>query len=341
MKIKKNAIQFGSLLLALAFILSACNPAPAAPTQTQSDPAPVLTGAAQTAEARLTSMAQENPTSTPAPPTDTPQPTLEHSPTPEVIASPVIAASATSTQAVQGGDNAVFAGETIDDGTVFAPGATFTKTWRLLNTGSTTWGSGYHLVHTSDSLMGAQSPVALTISVPPNQIADISVEMKAPTTLGTHKGYWRMRNSSGQFFGDTVWLEISVATNGAQPTATPTQNGAAPTPTPTGGAVSVTNLAVVVTQPNVSVSCPHTYEITASFTLGQSSAVTYVWEAGSNTPGFSFNLPPAQTATHPAGLVTIPISLLLTHSGSGWIQFHVTAPQDVVSNQATFTLTCQ
>ena len=43
-------------------------------------------------------------------------------------------------------DNATFISDvTIPDGTVLSPGRTFGKTWRLKNTGTTTWSSGYQL----------------------------------------------------------------------------------------------------------------------------------------------------------------------------------------------------
>src|SRR5258706_10212245 len=44
---------------------------------------------------------------------------------------------------------------TIPDGTIFAPGAQFTKTWRLQNIGTCTWTSSYTLVFSSgDSISG-------------------------------------------------------------------------------------------------------------------------------------------------------------------------------------------
>jgi hypothetical protein len=50
-------------------------------------------------------------------------------------------------------------------------------------------------------------------------MADISVPMSAPSTPGTYMGTWRMRNPSGTFFGDEVWVLINV--QGWGPTATP------------------------------------------------------------------------------------------------------------------------
>ena len=120
-------------------------------------------------------------------------------------------------------DNASFVTDvTIPDGTTLNPGQTFTKTWRMKNTGTTTWGSGYSWAFTSGDQMSAPSSVSVS-STSPNNTADISVNMVAPTTAGSYTGNWRMKNSQGQLFGDEVWVKINVSsssggtcTNGAQ-----------------------------------------------------------------------------------------------------------------------------
>jgi hypothetical protein len=83
----------------------------------------------------------------------------------------------------------------IPDGTQFAPGAAFTKTWRLRNVGACTW-SGYSLVFDSGDQMGALSPQTIQ-TVSPGQEVDLSVDFTAPATAGSYRSYWRIRNSSG------------------------------------------------------------------------------------------------------------------------------------------------
>jgi len=110
-----------------------------------------------------------------------------------------------------GSDNAAFVADvTVPDGTTFSPGQSFTKTWRMRNTGTTTWGSGYSFAFVSGDQMNAPSSVSVS-STSPNNTTDISVNMTAPGSAGSYKGYWRMRNAQGNFFGDTVWVQINVS----------------------------------------------------------------------------------------------------------------------------------
>lgn len=128
------------------------------------------------------------------------------------------------------------------DGTVVQPGAQFTKTWRLKNVGSCAWTTSYQLVFFSGEKMGAASSAAFTKNVAVGETVDISMNMVAPTSPGTYRGYWMFKNASGALFGIGAqankpwWVEIKV-TGGptvtpGTPSATATQSGPA-TSTPT------------------------------------------------------------------------------------------------------------
>jgi hypothetical protein len=71
---------------------------------------------------------------------------------------------------------------TIPDGTNFAPGTTFKKTWRLKNIGTCAWttSNDVSLVFDSGEKMGAPASVALPTTVNPGQTVDITVDMTAP-----------------------------------------------------------------------------------------------------------------------------------------------------------------
>jgi hypothetical protein len=105
---------------------------------------------------------------------------------------------------------------TAPDGSSFASGAAFTKTWRLMNIGTCTWTTAYNLVWAGGDAIGAPSSVKLPVDVPPGQMVDISVNLTAPTTSGHYKALFKISNASGAQFGigdsasDPFWVDINV-----------------------------------------------------------------------------------------------------------------------------------
>jgi murein DD-endopeptidase MepM/ murein hydrolase activator NlpD len=182
------------------------------------------------------------PTATPASPTPgTSATTPVESPVPTATQtqSPV---PSTSTVLPSTCDRAEFIGDiTIPNGTVFAPGATFTKTWRLKNIGPCTWTTSYHLVFFSGEQMGAVSSAPLPTTVEPGEMVDISLNMIAPNAPGSFRGYWMFRNSTGSNFGigpeakEPWFVEITVSGPTLPPSLTPTYPPPSLTPTATAG----------------------------------------------------------------------------------------------------------
>ncbi len=119
-------------------------------------------------------------------------------PTPVVPTSVVPTVGPTSTS---GCDRAQFISDiTVPDGTVFAPNATFTKTWRLKNVGTCTWTTGYSLVFVSGDRMGGADSL-LPVTVVPGQTVDLGINLTAPSVAGSYRGYWQFKNASGGLFG--------------------------------------------------------------------------------------------------------------------------------------------
>jgi len=110
---------------------------------------------------------------------------------------------------------------TVPDGSVFAPGATFKKTWRLKNIGTCAWTTAYNLVYASGEKMGSTTAVAFPSSVAPGQTVDLSVDMTAPASAGKYRGNWQLKNAAGVLFGigsnanGVFWVEIVVSSGGA------------------------------------------------------------------------------------------------------------------------------
>jgi hypothetical protein len=104
----------------------------------------------------------------------------------------------------------------VPDGTDFASGQKFTKTWQLKNIGTCTWTKDYDLVFVDGNAMNGPSSVALKGDVRPGETVDISVELAAPSKQGDYKGFWMLRDASDRRFGygdnadKQVWVDIDV-----------------------------------------------------------------------------------------------------------------------------------
>ncbi len=103
---------------------------------------------------------------------------------------------------------------TIPDNTVIVAGATFDKTWELLNDGSCEWSTSYQLVFTNGDQMGG-ADTHMVGSVPAGSVVDITVSMVAPSGDGTYRGDWRMQDDQGQVFGDYPYVIIKVGSGQA------------------------------------------------------------------------------------------------------------------------------
>ena len=113
---------------------------------------------------------------------------------------------------------------TIKDGQTLYADESFTKVWRVKNTGSCTWTPDYSFVFTSGSRMSGRD-IRISKTVAPGQTVDLSVDMIAPGGNGTYKGYWQMRSPQGIGFGQTVWVKIRVNGSAAAPAQKPRDDG--------------------------------------------------------------------------------------------------------------------
>jgi len=251
-----RSVKFVSILLSLLFGVSACNlPSRATPTQGVDV---ALTSAAQTVAVNMTQAAILNP------PTIPPTSTLVFV-TPSLAIATTRAPAATAPPPTQSCDVAQFVDDiTIPDGTVLKPDETFTKTWRLKNTGTCTWTTSYVIVFSNGDSLGGPATQSLTGNVNPGQSVDISVNLKAPGTPGSYRGHWKLRNGSGLLFAQ-FYVDIKVVSATATPTSTATA-----TATTAPGDLSITEIfmstqfevvARVSTTPSGSLSGNYQYTV--------------------------------------------------------------------------------
>ncbi len=106
-------------------------------------------------------------------------------------------------------DGALYLSDTVADGSPYPTGASFTETWRLKNSGGSTWGEGYQLARFGGDALGAPASVALP-SAAPGQVVDVSVTFSAPPVAGRSRSLWKCRNAAGAWFGDLVWVDIQA-----------------------------------------------------------------------------------------------------------------------------------
>lgn len=332
----RTATRSAGLALALMLIsvyLAACR-GKATPEGATPQPETVLTAAAMTANAQISLTAQASATNTPQP-TPTQQATVAVTPSP-ALTQPGLTPTALSTAGPGGSDLAAYASDvTIPDGTNMEPGEAFLKTWRLSNIGTSTWTTQYALTFVEGEQMSGPASVPLTTNVPPGGAVDISVNLVAPQATGTHRGYWQMRNANGQLFITAIWVEITVGGADGSPTD---EGGTTQTPAP-GGSGEVSDVSLEVDDASAS-GCPHTFALTGSLTLSQAANVTYQLEAESDDPGFELDLPEPVTANLAAGVHQFSYTLDISDAFSGWAQFHVTSPEDVLSDPVSLTVEC-
>jgi len=102
-----------------------------------------------------------------------------------------------------------FLSETVEDGTVFAAGETFTKSWTFRNIGTCTWDTNYRMVFISGDQMDAPAEIAFPGYTAPDDLMTIELTLTAPEANGDYRGDWQIQNDLGAKLYD-VWVEIAV-----------------------------------------------------------------------------------------------------------------------------------
>jgi hypothetical protein len=247
MRISKNHRPFcliGALVTIIAATL-ACN-APTSPT-----PSPELF---------LTLTRLYTPQSSPTPPP--PSPTVTHTPFPDVSGPGGCTLNAGFIEDV-----------TIPDNSELAPGKSFTKVWRMRNTGTCTWDKGTQLVFVSGELMDDSRTVEIP-SVAPDAETDVSVEMVAPTTPGTYRSTWQLQSPDGTSFGTQVYVQIVVpapATRTPTPTRKPTQQSTEESGLPD---LTITSLEIDTNDPHQGIPL---YIVATFRNQGDEAAEDFYW----------------------------------------------------------------
>jgi hypothetical protein len=209
-------IKLISILSAGIFLLAACGGSDADLTPTV-DPNALSTQVVETFSAGLTQTAVAQPTIQLFP---TLTPSATFAPFATSAATFPLISQATIAPTKSCYSMAFVSDVTIPDNTPMTPGQTFTKTWKVVNNGSCAWDAGFKFAFTGDDAMSGVT-YTLPSAVAVNATVDISVAMTAPTTkTGAIRSNWRMSTAGGQFFGDEVYVVVTVGGTAVTPTAT-------------------------------------------------------------------------------------------------------------------------
>ena len=91
--------------------------------------------------------------------------------------------------------------------------------------------------------MGGPDSAVIPTSVAPGQTVDITIPLTSPTTAGTYRGYWKLKNNNGIPFGigsagtKSFWVEIKVTGTALFPVVTVTPGTPVTPATPIAGTV--------------------------------------------------------------------------------------------------------
>lgn len=105
---------------------------------------------------------------------------------------------------------------TIPDGTKIVAGNSFTKTWRIRNSGSCTWDTRFDIAFVDGTQMSSTKVWDLAKEVKPGETVDISIDLTAPSTVGSYQANFQMVNPNGARFGTgpdskgSFWVKIQV-----------------------------------------------------------------------------------------------------------------------------------
>lgn len=114
-----------------------------------------------------------------------------------------------------GCNDALFVGETLPDKSVIGAGKDFAKAWELKNTGTCVWEIGYVFAFQPDLSSAEMEGYDIVIKAndevtKPGHSQSFIVKLTAPTTAGEYKGYWKLKDKNGSYFGPLVFFDIIV-----------------------------------------------------------------------------------------------------------------------------------
>ncbi len=296
MRKKFLSVLFTSVLI---FLLTGCGIITGGNQQEAIATSIALTVAAMNAQNPPATQAAAQPTNTMALPTITP-----------MVTSSLQSNAPTAT--VRPCNMATFISENPQDGATFSPGESFTKSWRLKNSGTCTWNSAYKVVYYSGDNISGAGTSKLANSTAPGEVMDITYNFKAPSTPGTYQIFFKLQDNEGVNFAQ-FWVQFKVSSP----------------------SFAVTQVTLAAEHATITGTCPQTFNYQAEIKANGAGTVTYylAFSNGSSTS--------TQTLTFSgAGSKTITGSWELNASGDHWIKLYIDQPNHQWFGPLNLSLTC-
>jgi hypothetical protein len=218
--ISKQTTLLTSLIVILTISLSACGPSATPTPAPTADVNAIYTQAAATIVGGITQTAAAMPSSTPVPPSATPEssatPTAASLTTVAPTPAPANLIGSTATpvpvdpSTAFGCYNATFmAHVTLPYAPPYNPGDHFIKTWRVKNTGSCDWPRGFKIMFISGDRFGANT-IEIGQKVITGAVTEISLNMTAPRLTGVVSSNWQLATDIGKPFGSVLSVFITL-----------------------------------------------------------------------------------------------------------------------------------
>lgn len=257
---------------------------------------------------------------------------------------PTATLTPTSDSSQIGDDEAAFVADvTIPDYTEIETGEDITKTWRIRNSGTTTWKTSYMLEFEKGEKLGAPTQIPLPKEVKPGELVDISVEFTVPNATGEYSSYWILKNDNNERVGVaeegkhlTLFMVIVAVKDGDGGDGGSGSSGGI------SGGAKVTDATVSVTPKNFTGSCPADLSIKYTVTTSNAGKVQFNLVFNVVSPsGYKFDPPPQYLVDFSSGYtVYYDYSLFSSDPVTATVRVRAVGSNEFLSDPVQFSVKC-
>ncbi len=229
---------------------------------------------------------------------------------------------------------------TIPTGTVLGRGQVFTKTWGILNAGTTSWSETYALVfHQGEQMAGPdEQPLFEYHSMPveavqPGDFFTVTVVLTTPVEEGAYQGYWLLRDPEGKVFGigenadEPLLVDIIVKAGAGEEVN------------------RIENVTLTATPSNYTGPCPVQIIFSGAIEVNGMGpfSYNYVYDVNTALPGWEYLIPPPQTFTYNSPgwhVIETDFVVNIPEDSDGWIRLDSIGPDGSSFSEIYYNVDC-